>query len=80
MIVLGSLRYATYMSHIQEQERKKMARATKAGVTSEGTNMAFTTQSRSTSTQTDGGQNEAVLAELASSKGSDAGEALVSLG
>ena len=68
------------MSHVQEQERKKMAKLGKSIDFSSGAGTTYTTPSRSMSTQTDTGPTDAVLAEIASGKGQDAGAGLVSLG
>ena len=74
------MRYATYMAHTQEQERKKMAKLGKSTDSSTSPSSSFTTPSRNIGTQTEGGPTEAVLAEIASEKGPDAGAGLVSLG
>lgn len=65
------------MAHTQEQERKKMAKLTNE---SEGSGSVFTIPSRSTGTQTEKGQTDAMLAGLATDKGTDAGAGYVSLG
>ena len=81
VLILGSLRYATYMGHVQEEERKKMEKLGNPTNSAEGSSSSFTIPSRSIGTQTEAGQAEAVLAEVASSgKAPDAGAGLVSLG
>ena len=64
------------MGNVQTQERRKMDKLGKG----ESGGSSFTTPSRSIGTQTDAGQTEAVLAEMASGKAPDAGAGLVSLG
>ena len=68
------------MAHLQEQERKKMAKLGRSTDSSIGLGSSYTTPSRSMGTQTENTQTEAVLAEMASEKGPDAGAGLVSLG
>ena len=65
------------MSRTQEQERKMMAKLTS---TPEGSVSMFTTPSRSTATQTENGQTDAMMAGMATDKGTEAGAGYVSLG
>lgn len=66
VMILSSLRYATYMSHVQEQERAKMARfrdpPPPVDTGSGGGEPKYTTPSRSAGTQTD--QTDAMLASM----------------
>lgn len=76
--MLGSLRYSTYMMHLQQQERQIIADAEKASRKASkgvGGGPAYTTPARSVSTQT-GENTEAVFASM------DAGtsQSYVSLG
>ena len=57
-----------------------MEKLGKSASGAEGGVSSYTTPSRSIGTQTDTGQTEAVLAEMASGKAPDAGAGLVSLG
>ena len=68
------------MGNVQKQERRKMEKLGETASGAEGRSSSYTTPSRSTGTQTDTGQTEAVLAEIASGKAPDAGAGLVSLG
>jgi hypothetical protein len=65
------------MSHVNAEERKKMAALGK-GSGSDGSPM-YTVPSRSVGTQADSGPTEVVLAGMAD-KGTDAGSGYVSLG
>ena len=77
-MILASLRYATYMSHVQDQERAKMARLRdpppSADAGSGGGEPKYTTPSRSAGTQT--GQTDAMLASMKE----DGGPSYVALG
>ena len=69
VLILGSLRYSTYMTHMQDQERKKMSSlsSSSSGRTSSsasGDGPAYTTPSRETGTQT----TEAVLGSMEGGK------------
>ncbi|MCJ1385139.1 hypothetical protein MMC17_008258 [Xylographa soralifera] len=59
-LILGSLRYSSYMIHMQEIERKRMATTTPTYTDSGGGN--YTTPSRSTATQT--GDSEVLVASI----------------
>ncbi|MCJ1395321.1 hypothetical protein MMC18_008205 [Xylographa bjoerkii] len=59
-LILGSLRYSSYMIHMQELERKRMAATPTTYTESGGGN--YTTPSRSTATQT--GDSEAMVASI----------------
>ena len=60
VLILGSLRYSSYMIHMQEIERKHMAAIPPTNTDSGGGN--YTTPSRSTATQT--GDSEALIASI----------------
>ncbi|MCJ1433706.1 hypothetical protein MMC27_003070 [Xylographa pallens] len=59
-LILGSLRYSSYMIHMQEIERKRMAATAPTYTDSGGGN--YTTPSRSTATQT--GDSEMLVASI----------------
>ncbi|MCJ1473002.1 hypothetical protein MMC13_001651, partial [Lambiella insularis] len=59
-LILGSLRYSSYMIHVQDQERKRMATTSSSSTGSSGGN--HTTPSRSIATQT--GESEAMIASM----------------
>ena len=64
ILILASLRYTTYMIHLQDEERKRMERETNNGKTNSGTGAgtgggaAYTTPSREMGTQTGEGGTE----------------------
>lgn len=60
VLILGSLRYSSYMIHLQQEERKKMAAIAPLSSSSGGGN--YTTPSRSAGTQT--GETDAMIANM----------------
>jgi hypothetical protein len=74
VLILGSLRYSSYMMHLQDQERKKMASMNLSSSGSGDGGSNFTTPPRSTSTQT--GESET----MSSSVDTEASSGYVSLG
>jgi hypothetical protein len=69
VLILGSLRYSSYMIHMQAQERQRMEQSAKpprtgGGGGSGGAGATFTVPSRAAGTQTEGGDTAAVLASM----------------
>ena len=62
VLILGSLRYVSYITHIQDQERKAAA-ASSSSSTSTGSGGNYTVPSREMSTQTGEG-SEVLLANM----------------
>lgn len=60
VLILGSLRYSSYMIHLQQEERKKMAASAPVSTSTGSGN--YTTPSRSASTQT--GETDAMIANM----------------
>jgi len=60
VLILGSLRYSSYMIHLQQEERKKMAAIAPVSSSSGAGN--YTTPSRSAGTQT--GETDAMIANM----------------